>query len=195
MENNKIEVHPFEPFIPDGARILFLGTFPPKSERWSIDFFYPNYNNDFWKMTGLLFFENKDYFCIPELKKFDLSKIIKFATENGIAIYDTATEIIRLKDNASDKFLDIRKQINLFDFLNKYQTIRSVVTTGEKAASVIAEITNTVLPKMGETITFKYNDVEYTHTRMPSTSRAFPMKLENKAEYYKTAFELANIKF
>ena len=26
----KTEKHPFQPFLPDGARILFLGSFPPQ---------------------------------------------------------------------------------------------------------------------------------------------------------------------
>ena len=29
-----IETHPFEPFLPQGARILFLGSFPPQEKRW-----------------------------------------------------------------------------------------------------------------------------------------------------------------
>ena len=37
-----IEQHPFEPFLPDGAVVLMLGTFPPKPERWSMEFYYPN---------------------------------------------------------------------------------------------------------------------------------------------------------
>lgn len=195
MENNKIEVHPFKPFIPDGAQILFLGTFPPKSERWSIEFFYPNYNNDFWKIAGLLFFNNKEYFCITELKKFNLSKIIEFTTDKKIAIYDTASEVVRLKDNASDKFLNIVKQVDLYQILNQSPSIQTIVTTGEKAASVVSAITNTRLPAMGESVTFRQHNIEYTHIRMPSTSRAFPMKLEKKAEYYKKAFEQANIIF
>ena len=43
---SQIEIHPFEPYVPDGARFLFLGTFPPKAEKWSMEFFYPNKIND-----------------------------------------------------------------------------------------------------------------------------------------------------
>ena len=41
-----VERHPLEPFMPEGAKILMLGSFPPKRERWSMEFFYPNFNND-----------------------------------------------------------------------------------------------------------------------------------------------------
>lgn len=43
-----VEIHPFEPYVPDDARLLIMGTFPPKSERWSMEFYYPNRINDFW---------------------------------------------------------------------------------------------------------------------------------------------------
>ena len=193
MEINKVENHPFVPFIPDGAKILFLGTFPPKQERWSIHFYYPNYINDFYRIVGLLFYNDKDHFCIPDLKKFNLPLITDFLKNYHIAIYDTATKVIRLKDNASDKFLEIKETVNLYNILDKHPDIHHIVTTGEKAASVIAEITSTPIPAMGESVNFSYNDTLYTHSRMPSTSRAYPMKLEKKAEYYKKAFENADI--
>ena len=33
-EQLPIEHHPFEPFLPEGARMLFLGSFPPQPHRW-----------------------------------------------------------------------------------------------------------------------------------------------------------------
>ncbi len=35
----KTEIHPLEPFFPQGARLLMMGSFPPKRERWKMDFF------------------------------------------------------------------------------------------------------------------------------------------------------------
>lgn len=39
----KTEIHPLEPFFPQGARLLMMGSFPPKRERWKMDFYYPNF--------------------------------------------------------------------------------------------------------------------------------------------------------
>ena len=44
--NNNIETHPFVPFIPEGAKVLMLGTFPPAPHRWCMPFYYPNFQND-----------------------------------------------------------------------------------------------------------------------------------------------------
>ena len=79
-----IETHPFEPYIPDNAKILMLGTFPPKPERWSMDFFYPNKINDMWRIMGVIFYDNKDRFWDNNEKKFILNDIKTFLNEIGI---------------------------------------------------------------------------------------------------------------
>ena len=83
-----------------------------------MNFYYPNWTNDFWRIMGLLFFDDKDYFCISQEKTFDLVKIKDFLDSRGIALSDTAKEVIRLKDNASDKFLEIVTPLDLDFFFN-----------------------------------------------------------------------------
>ena len=57
-----IETHPLPPFLPPNAKLLMLGSFPPPATRWKMNFYYPNYQNDMWRIFGLIFFQNKDYF-------------------------------------------------------------------------------------------------------------------------------------
>ena len=59
-----IEHHPLAPFLPKGARVLMLGSFPPPRERWCMDFFYPNPQNDMWRIMGQVFFDDKTHFEI-----------------------------------------------------------------------------------------------------------------------------------
>lgn len=77
----QIERHPWEPFVPDGARVLIMGTFPPGSHRWSMDFYYPNRTNDFWYMMGLIFFDDRNALYHPESKCFDLEAIKRLLTD------------------------------------------------------------------------------------------------------------------
>ena len=194
----KIETHPFEPFLPDGAVVLMLGTFPPKPERWSMEFYYPNRINDMWRIMGLIFFGDKNHFWIEEEKRFDLLLLKAFLTEKKIALYDTATRVRRLKDNASDKFLDIVETINLDKFFKARPTIRAIVTAGEKATGVIAEKAGVEVPKTGEVVhcTCQSHVLEdgdlsvhaFDLYRMPSSSRAYPLSLEKKADAYRTMF-------
>ena len=81
MINIPIEKHPLKPFLPKEAKLLMLGSFPPKQERWSMNFFYPNWINDMWRIMGLIFYEDKHYFEIKGEKKFDKEKIEKFCGE------------------------------------------------------------------------------------------------------------------
>ena len=65
-----VENHPLKPFFPEGARVLMLGSFPPKRERWKMEFYYPNFQNDMWRIFGEVFFRDKDYFLAPGGKAF-----------------------------------------------------------------------------------------------------------------------------
>lgn len=188
MKEIKIETHPFEPFLPNGAVVLMLGTFPPKPERWSMEFFYPNKINDMWRIMGLIFYHDKNHFWLEDEKRFDLTRLKAFLTENKIALYDTATQVRRLKDNASDKFLDIVKTIDLDKFFRERPTIRAIVTAGEKATSVIAEKASIVAPKTGNVVPCTCHAHHFDLFRMPSTSRAYPLSLEKKAEAYRSMF-------
>ena len=103
----EIETHPLEPFLPAKSKLLMLGSFPPQKKRWSMDFYYPNLNNDMWRIYGILFFNDKNHFLNSTLKSFCREQIIDFLNEKGIALFDTASSIRRLQDNASDKFLEV----------------------------------------------------------------------------------------
>ena len=192
MEENNIEIesHPWEPFVPANARVLVMGTFPPQPKRWAMDFYYPNRTNDFWPMMGLIFFGDREALRLPGTKDFDVVAIKRLLNEKGIALNDTGRRVRRLMGNASDKFLEIVEPVPLYDVLALMPLCKAVATTGGKAAGVIAEITSTPLPKMGEhVIATDGLDI----WRMPSTSRAFPMKLEAKAEYYARLFRSVGI--
>lgn len=185
-----IESHPFEPFLPQGAVVLMLGTFPPKRERWSMEFYYPNKINDMWRIMGIIFYADKNHFWIEKEKRFDLPLIKKFLTEHKIALFDTAKRVRRLKNNASDKFLDIVESINLDEFFEARPTICAIVTAGEKATGVIAEKAEVTLPKTGEVVSCTYHGHHFDLYRMPSSSRAYPLALEKKADAYRGMFRL-----
>jgi G:T/U-mismatch repair DNA glycosylase len=159
-----------------------------------MDFYYPNRTNDFWRICGLLFMGNPDALYIKGERRFDKAAIRELMTERRIALGDTARKVRRLKGNASDKFLEILTPIPLADVLDMMPDCHTLATTGEKAASVIADISGTSVPKMGEMVQVEnFAGRNLDIWRMPSTSRAFPMRLEQKAEYYKRLFCSAGV--
>lgn len=188
--NRVIERHPWPPYIPDGARYLFLGTFPPKEERWSMPFFYPNRINDFWRVMGLIFLNDRDALWNSEVRRFDLNAVKLLLDKEGIALWDTAMAVRRLRDNASDKFLEIVEPIDLASLLAAHPTITQVIATGEKAATVVALQAGVEVPAIGEPVDCHIAQYSIRLWRMPSTSRAYPLSLEKKADAYRKVFGL-----
>lgn len=179
-----VERHPFEPFLPEGARILFLGSFPPQPHRWCMPFYYPNWINDFWRIMGLIHFGDKDHFCLLGKKRFDELAIRAFCSEAGLAFYDTACEIRRLRDNASDAFLEVVTPTDIPGLLARIPECRHIVVTGEKAAQTLSVALGCETPPVGGFI----NIGPIRLWRMPSSSRAYPLPLEKKAEAYRQLF-------
>ena len=183
-----IEEHPLEPFLPANAVLLMLGSFPPQKKRWSMDFFYPNLQNDMWRIVGLIFFQNKEHFLNPEKKVFDKDRIIEFLNDKGIALYDTASAIRRLQDNASDKFLEVIEQTDISLLLKQIPMCKAIVTTGQKATDIIREQIEVKEPTVGTSEPFEFGDKAMKLYRMPSSSRAYPLALEKKAAAYRVMF-------
>lgn len=190
MEENekKTELHPLEPFFPARAKLLMMGSFPPKRERWKMDFYYPNFQNDMWRIFGLVFFENKDYFLTEDKKSFCEQRIRNFLTEKGIALTDSGREVVRLKDNASDKFLEIIRTIDLEEALAQLPDCVAIVTTGQKATDTLLTLIDAAEPKVGTYAEFVFQNRRMRLYRMPSSSRAYPKPLPEKALDYKKMF-------
>ena len=183
-----IEEHPLEPFLPANAVLLMLGSFPTQKKRWSMDFFYPNLQNDMWRIVGLIFFQDKEHFLNPEKKVFDKDRIIEFLNDKGIALYDTASAIRRLQDNASDKFLEVIEQTDISLLLKQIPMCKAIVTTGQKATDIIREQIEVKEPTVGTSEPFEFGDKAMKLYRMPSSSRAYPLALEKKAAAYRVMF-------
>lgn len=181
----EIEIHPWEPWLPPSARVLFMGTFPPGAHRWSMEFYYPNPINDFWRIMGLVLLGDKDALYDKAARNFRLDDIKALTAERGIALSDTVKKARRLRGNASDKYLDVVEGNDPADLVACLPLCTDVATTGEKAADVIASLTGTEAPAMGGYAEWHPAAGRTLRIwRMPSTSRAYPLKLEKKAEYY-----------
>lgn len=182
------EQHPLQPFFPANAHLLMLGSFPPTRNRWKMDFYYPNFQNDMWRIFGLAFFNDKDYFLTEDKKSFNESLIRKFLNTKGIALSDTACEIIRQKGNASDKYLEVVKTIDLKKSLDQLPLCQALATTGQKATETLLTLINAEEPKVGHFSECFFHERKLRIYRMPSSSRAYPKPLIEKAGIYKNMF-------
>ena len=187
-----IEYHPLKPFLPENARVLFLGSFPPQRKRWCIDFFYPNWINDHWRIEGEVFFGDKNHFVLEKEKRFKLDEIVRHCEDRGIAFFDTSTAVRRLRDNASDKFLEVVEPTDIPALLAQLPLCKAIVTTGEKATETIcATLGISEVPKVNTSVALpqRGSGEGALLWRLPSSSRAYPLSFEKKAAAYKQMFD------
>ena len=183
-----IEYHPLIPFLPENAKVLFLGSFPPQRKRWCMDFYYPNFINDHWRIEGQIFFGDKNHFVNQEAKCFKLNEIVKFCEEKGIAFFDTSTAVRRLMDNASDKFLEVVEPTDIPALIARLPHLRAIVTTGEKATETICTTLGIEeVPKVNSFLALPQKASLFLW-RLPSSSRAYPLSFDKKVEAYKRMF-------
>lgn len=193
-----VEWHPLKPFLPENAKVLFLGSFPPQRKRWCMDFFYPNWINDHWRIEGEVFFGDKNRFVDELSKTFLLDDIVSFLSNKGIALFDTATAVRRLQNNASDKFLEVVVPTDIDSLLASIPHCRAIVTTGEKATVTLCEKYGIKeMPKVGTYVgipeRFNADGEQLLLYRLPSSSRAYPLAFAKKVEAYRTMFRFVGL--
>ena len=195
MTDQIIETHPFPALLPPAATVMMMGTFPPTEDKRAMQFHYPNFQNDMWRIYGLVFFNDAAYFQRPSEKAFDAEKIKAFLRTKGIASCPTVLKAVREHGNASDKFLQVVETVDLAAVLAQMPDCRRICTTGGKATEILLDIQGggIKMPKTGETVPFPYVGRDLTLTRLPSTSRAYPLSLAKKAAAYRAFFEMAGL--
>lgn len=187
-----IEVHPFPPFLPENARVLVLGTFPPAEGKRAMDFYYPNFQNDMWRILGIIYFQDPDHFRRGTEKP--LTRI-----RSGHSSQRPASPWVPRCCVPSGKRETPRT--NSFTSWKRRTWVpccpgcphcRRLVTTGEKATEIVLHQCTEPpkLPRTNTTVPIRLGGKRYELTRLPSSSRAYPMKLEKKAECYKKGLTL-----
>lgn len=149
-----------------------------------MEFFYPNRTNQMWLIIGELFYGDSLQLVNHEDNTFRKEEIETLLSEKGIAIYDTAVAVRRLSGNASDKDLEIVEKTDIPALLAHIPQCHDIVCTGQKSFSVLTDDYGVPVPAMGTYNTFSIADREMRLWRMPSSSRAYPMPLAEKAAHY-----------
>jgi len=198
MSGDGVEYHPLIPFLPENAKVLFLGSFPPQRKRWCINFYYPNFINDHWRIEGEVFFADRQHFVLPQAKAFDQEAIVAFCREKGIAFFDTATAVRRLRDNAADEFLEVVQPTDLRALMGQLPHLELIVTTGQKATETLCTyFTIGRGPRVGASVPIpdarNADGRTVSLYRLPSSSRAYPLSFDKKAAAYREMFRKAGV--
>lgn len=137
-----------------------------------------------WEIFGEVFFGDALRFVDVERKTFRQTEIEALLKEKGIAIFDTALAVRRLSGNASDKDLQVLEKTDIRALLGEIPLCHDIVCTGQKSAETLCEDYGASVPPLGGVSDFNIGGRVMHLWRMPSSSRAYPMPLMEKASYY-----------
>lgn len=125
-------IHPYEPFFPEGATKLIVGTLPPPrfttgdlNER-DVDFCYGSSNGLLWPVLDRIFKLNLKFETTQEAA--DQRK--HFLSSRGIGVCDIVHSCERDKIDASDLGMQNIKLRDLVGYLKKYSNINTLIFTG-----------------------------------------------------------------
>lgn len=136
----EIEIHPFGQFIPTGATLLILGSFPTHRRNWQFETFYPGRANFFWRMLSEIyrhpFWHSKGTDAAKER--------LALCSEKGIALSDTIYRCRRkVAESSKDSDLEVIEKMDILQILNTHPTIHTIILTGSSgkvnAQSVLTE--------------------------------------------------------
>ena len=84
--------------------------------------------------------------------------------------------------------MEIVKTADVKEILEQLPDCQAVVTTGQKATDTLLMLLQAEEPRVGQFSVYKMGNRQLRIYRMPSSSRAYPKPLTEKAEIYKNMF-------
>jgi G:T/U-mismatch repair DNA glycosylase len=195
LNEYKEETHPWQPFIPINANKLILGTFPTAEiNRGAYEFFYPNPNNDFWRVLFQAAKKNlEDY---KQVEPIEIRKQILADLKLGIG--DIGKKILRQKDSSKDDNLFPIEYTDIFLILENYPAIKKIIITSSSGSNsvlswfhhyCILNGHNFIIPKEKLPIKTKliFKSREINIEIITSPSRLSPIKGDKLFEMYRNA--------
>jgi len=117
--------HPFEAFVPAGAKRLVIGTFPTRTSNFQFPFYYSGKENRFWPvMEGVYnvkFKHQSGAAAVTERKE--------FLTEKRIGITDMLLKCYRLTEKSQDEYLHPILLNDIFKIIDLHDSIECLLLT------------------------------------------------------------------
>ena len=132
-----LSVHPYEPFVPQGATRLIIGTIPPYRfciepqalRDGDVDFYYGSRNNAFWRLieqaTGEVFDYANTQTAIEQRKV--------FLAKRGIGITDVIKSCVHQDGKSDDISLREIEPKPIRQLLAEHPTIGTLIYTGRSS--------------------------------------------------------------
>ncbi len=128
-----------------------------------------------WRIYGLLFFGDKDYFLEEGRKAFSRDRLVAFLQEDGRGpVRHGRRRLSVTRGMRPIKFLEVVTPVDLDAILERIPGCRAIVTTGQKATDTLLEIVGAESPRVGGFCDFMYKGRALRLYRMPSVFPGLP---------------------
>ena len=125
------EIHPWNWYLPAGARTVVIGTFPPTLRNWSYNFFYPNKNNYFWKIMAQIAQQELQFFSGEEA----VAERKRILQRLHLGLSDMGKIVRRAEGNSLDENLEAVEYMDVFQLLDENPSIRKILFTSSSGKS------------------------------------------------------------
>jgi G:T/U-mismatch repair DNA glycosylase len=177
--------------IPE-MKVLILGNFPPHKKRWDYEFYYPNKQNNFWKVLSAISGKPLKWMKGAEAvaeRKAIMEKL-------GVGVFNIARKVLRKGYSARDTDIQILEYNDVLEIIQKHLELKKIILAGFSAE-------NSTAKKFIEYL--RNNNVRFDEPHkisagteflihlgrrkikcvvLNSTSTAFPIKLERLTEQF-----------
>lgn len=127
-----IHSHPYQPFIPENATKLIVGTLPPPRfslgnfKKGDVDFCYGSIDGYLWKILNEIFQLDLKF----ETTEFAIKQRKNFLITNNIGVCDIVHSCKRNKLDASDLGMEHIELRDMLYYLKKFPKIDTLLLTG-----------------------------------------------------------------
>ena len=178
--------HPFNPYIPEGATKLIIGTIPPprfcsttpELKEEDVFFYYGSCDNSFWPLVGKAI--NKEFtYTNSELSITEIKKTLR---SMNMGITDIIKSCIHEDGKATDDNLKDIKDKDIEDLLKENTQIDTLIYTSEFVKKLINnhfKTYHTLIPDHPKEQSVKINEKTYKVHILYSPS---PLALRNMGE-------------
>ncbi|NOR27852.1 MAG: uracil-DNA glycosylase family protein [Lutibacter sp.] len=124
--------HPYQPFIPNQATKLIVGTLPPPRfsignlKKGDVNFCYGSIDGQLWKILDTIFNLNLKF----ETTDFAIKQRKNFLLKNNIGICDIVESCEREKIDASDLGMFAITLRDMLYFIKKHPSVHTLLLTG-----------------------------------------------------------------
>ena len=127
-------IHPYSPFVPEGATKLIIGTTPPcrfciepkTLYKGDVDFYYGSRDNGFWRLIGEATGESFDYENTDEA----VEQRKDFLERHGMGITDVVGKCVHGNGNSDDASLQDITPKPIGQLLSEHPAIDTLIYTG-----------------------------------------------------------------